>query len=70
MEINYRGKREMVKTKEKIDNKVVITGIVCITLLEALALYLGINGILLTGVIAIIAAAIGLVTPTPTILKQ
>jgi len=49
--------------------KVIITGIICITALEIIALLKGINGILLTTTIAILAAAIGVVIPTPKGLK-
>ena len=48
---------------------VIITGIICLTLLEAFALYKGINGTLFTFVVAVIAAAIGVVIPTPEFLK-
>lgn len=51
-----------------IDIKVIITGIICITALEMVALYLGFNGILLTTVIAIIAGAIGFTIPSEKIL--
>lgn len=50
--------------KQKIiDWRIVVTGIVCITLIELFALYQGINGVLLTGVIAVIAAVIGVTLP-------
>ena len=49
---------------------IIITGIICITLLEIIALLNGINGVLLTTVIAIIAAAIGVVVPTPKFFKE
>ena len=48
---------------------ILITAIVCITLLEAWALALGINGILLTTVIAALAAIAGVTIPTPKFLK-
>ena len=44
---------------------VICTGIVCITVIECYALSKGINGIVLTGVIGIIAGAIGITIPTP-----
>ncbi len=49
---------------------VIITGIICLTLLEAFALYNGINGTMLTIVVAIIAAAIGVVIPQPKFIKE
>ncbi len=48
---------------------IVITAIVCLTLLELVALYKGINGLLFTTIIAVIAGLAGLVLPTPKILK-
>jgi len=47
---------------------VLITGIICLTLLEAWALYNGIDGILLTLIVAVIAGAIGVSIPTPKFL--
>ena len=44
---------------------IIITGIICIALLEAWALHNGINGTIFTMVIAVIAAAIGVTVPTP-----
>lgn len=48
---------------------VLITAIIAIILLEAWALYLGYNGILLTTVLVIIAGLAGLVIQTPKMLK-
>ena len=48
-----------------IDKSIVMTGIICITLIELAAISKGINGVLLTSVIALIAAAIGIAIPTP-----
>jgi len=48
---------------------VIITGLICLTLLEAWALYNGVNGAYLTLVVAVIAGAIGVVIPTPKSLK-
>ena len=53
----------------KINSNVIIAAICCITLLEALALLKGINGILFTTVIGVIAAIIGVTIPTPKILQ-
>ena len=47
---------------------VLITGLVCITALELYALNQGIDGILLTTVIAAIVGVLGLTMPTPKIL--
>lgn len=52
-------------TKHKPHKSVVITAIVGITALMAWALYLGFNGLLLTGAVAIVAGLAGWVTPGP-----
>ena len=49
--------------KKQIDWRIVVVGLICLTALEGFAIYKGINGILLTGVIAIIAAAVGVALP-------
>ena len=49
----------------KTDWKIVITGIVCLTILEIVALMNGINGTLFSLVIMIIAGAIGVMIPNP-----
>lgn len=48
---------------------IIITGIICITILEAIALAKGINGILLTVVIGVIAGALGVAVPTPKVMR-
>ena len=53
----------------KNKKQVIITGLICITVLEAIALANGINGTLLTVVIGVIAAAIGVIIPTPKRLR-
>jgi len=55
--------------KTKTNTPVIITALICITILELYALSQGINGVLLTTVIAAIAALVGVVFPTPKILK-
>ena len=52
-----------------IDNKTIAIGIICITILEATALIIGIDGVLLTTVIGIIALAIGIQIPKEKIIK-
>ena len=49
--------------KKKIDWKIMCTGLVCITGLEVYALSQGINGTLLTIVIAVLAGVMGLTMP-------
>ena len=51
--------------KKQIPTSVIITGIICITLLEIVALRMGFNGTLLKIVLIGIAMAIGIVIPTP-----
>ena len=51
--------------KKEINWKVVVTGLVCITALEIYALSQGINGLVLTTVVGIIAIAIGVTIPNP-----
>ena len=48
---------------------VIITGICCITVLEAIALLKGVNGVLLTGAISAIVGVVCLAIPTPNVLK-
>ena len=58
------------ETKGKVDTKIVMLGLLCITLLEGIALLKGINGTLLTIVIAVIAATAGVSIPTPKFMKE
>lgn len=44
---------------------IIITGIICIAGLEAMALYKGINGTIFVLVVAVLAGAIGVTVPTP-----
>ena len=44
---------------------IVITAIICIAILESVALYMGIDGALFTLVIAVIAGLAGYVIPAP-----
>ena len=65
----------MVKIKIKandkmIDIKIVLAAMICITILEIIALLKGINGILLTSVIAVIAGLAGLFMKTPKIIRR
>ncbi len=59
----------MKKKKEKIDWRIVCIGIVCITVLELFALSQGINGTILSIVIAILALAIGITIPLDKIIR-
>jgi len=55
--------------KTKLNISVVITALICITLLEIVALCFGFDGVLLTVVIALIAGAAGFVVPSEKLLK-
>ncbi len=55
----------MMTTKKSIDWRIVIAGIAALTIIEACALFNGINGVLLSTIIAIIAFAIGVTVPNP-----
>ena len=60
----------MTKRKQKADWRVVCMGMVCITSIELYALSQGINGVVLTGVIAMLAAAIGVSLPQPKFIQK
>ena len=49
--------------KKKIDWRIIVTGLVCLTVLECFAMSQGINGWLLRLVVIAIAAAIGITLP-------
>ncbi len=51
--------------KEIIDWRIIITVIISITVLEAIALFQGINGILLSTVLVILAGLGGWAIPSP-----
>ncbi len=51
------------KKKKQIDYRVLITGIISITILTSWALYLGYDGVLLTTVLMLIAGVIGVTLP-------
>ena len=53
--------------KQKVDKAVIITGIICITLLEVVAMAKGFNGKLFASSIALIGLAIGVGIPGDTI---
>jgi len=53
----------------KIDWKIVCTGLACITTLEMYAISQGINGTLLSIVLVILAGAIGITIPSDKFIK-
>ena len=50
---------------QKISQGVIVTGILCLTALEMVALAMGINGVLFTTIVGIIALTIGVGIPNP-----
>lgn len=54
----------------EVDWKIIITGIICITALEAFALNKGFNGTMLKMTLVIIAGLAGLVIPSPIQVKK
>ena len=59
-----------MKKQNKPHRSVVITAIVVIGAVEVVALLQGINGVLLTGAVAIIAGLAGWVVPGPNLKKH
>jgi len=55
-------------TKSQVDWKIVVTGIAALTAIEICALLKGVNGIVLSSVIGIIALAIGVAVPKEKII--
>lgn len=55
--------------KKNIDWRIVCTGIIALVILEAVALFLGYNGALLSIVIAVIGLAIGVTIENPFKIK-
>ena len=55
---------------EKIDWRIVCTGLACITALEIYALSMGINGTLLKAVLIAIASVVGITIPLDKLIKH
>lgn len=55
----------MTAKKAKVDWRIVIAGLACLTVIEVCALLKGIDGVLLTTIVGMIALAIGVVIPNP-----
>lgn len=55
-----------MEKKKEVNANVIIVGIAALTILEVCALFNGVNGVLFTGVVAVIAAAIGVAIPITT----
>ncbi len=60
----------MTAKKPKVDWRIVCTGIIALTVLEVFALSHGINGTLLSFIIAIIGLAIGVTIPLDKFVKH
>ena len=60
----------MTTKKKEIDWRIVITGIIALTALEIYALSQGINGAILSIVIAVIGLAIGVTIPLDKFVKH
>ena len=60
----------MSKTSKKKTNLIVVTSILCLTGLEIIAIYHGINGIAFTSVVAAIAGLGGWSLPQPKFLSK
>jgi len=52
-------------TEKTIDWKIICVGILALTAIEIIALFNGVNGTVLSAIIAIIAFTIGVTIPTP-----
>jgi len=57
------------KNMKQIDKKIVITAIICLSVLEIFAMYFGINGTMRAIIFTMIGGLAGLSLPTPKILK-
>ena len=55
--------------KKKINSSIIIAGILALTLIEITALTKGIDGVLLSTIIGIIALAMGILIPSPIQIK-
>jgi len=55
--------------KKVVDWRLVGIGIMCLTVIELTALMMGVNGLLMTTIIGIIALAIGVTLPSPIRIK-
>ena len=51
--------------KKQISSNVIIAGILALAAIEITALYKGIDGVLLSTIVALIAGAIGITIPSP-----
>lgn len=57
----------MATKKKKVDWRVIVGGMVCLTIVEVYAMSQGINGLMFAAFAAIIGGAIGVVIPTPSL---
>ena len=54
---------------KKIDWRVMVAGLLALTIIEVCALFNGIDGVLLTTIVGIIALTLGIVIPSPIKVK-
>ena len=59
----------MTKKKQGIDWKIIVGGMICLTIAECYAISQGINGLIFKIYVGIIAGAIGITIPTPKLKK-
>lgn len=62
-------KIRVIDMKKEDIKSITIAAIIAIAALEGIALLMGVNGILLTGVVAVLAGLGGLAIPTPKVFK-
>lgn len=55
--------------KQKIDYRIVVVALICIAVVECVALFKGMNGLMLTAVIGLMAGIAGITIPNPIKLK-
>jgi len=55
--------------KQKIDWRIMVAGLTALTIIEVCALFNGIDGVLLTTIVGIIALTLGIVIPSPIKVK-
>lgn len=59
-----------MKAKQKIDWRIVVTAMLCVTILELYALKQGHNGLILLSVIGGLLLAAGIMIPTPQLFRK
>jgi len=57
--------KKLNEMEKKIDWKIIVTGLICLTAIAIAAQFNGIDGTLMTLIIGVIALAIGVALPNP-----